>query len=187
MSDTHSFEDLLKAEDGSPIVPIKTVKADVGSAPVDREALLRARRLAEKGNDLDFGGFSTQEPPMIAADALLEWTRDGFGRLKTQFDRERFNADYRLDLHGRTIEQSALDLHRLFERARKYRWQRLQIVHGVGRRSAEGKPLLKSYVNRWLREVDDVLAFASARKRDGGHGAVNILTRGVISDRWPDA
>ena len=187
MSEEPSFEDLLKAEGDAPIIPVKKILADVGSAPIDREALERARRLAEKGHDLNFSGFSTEEPPMLAADALIEWNREGHTRLRKFLDRERFDADYRLDLHGRTVEQSALEIQKLFERARKYRWQRLTIVHGVGRRSSEGKPLLKSYVNRWLREVDDVIAFSSARRRDGGAGAVNILTLGLISDRWPDA
>lgn len=187
MSEQPSFEDLLRAEGADDVVPVKSVKADVGQAPVDREGLERARRLAEKGHDLNFSGFSTEEPPMLAADALIEWTRDGHTRLRKYLDRERFDADYRLDLHGKTVEQSALAIQQMFERARRYRWQRLQIVHGIGRRSSEGKPLLKSYVNRWLKEVDDVIAFSSARRRDGGAGAVNILTQGLISDRWPEA
>ena len=185
MSDSPSFEDLLKEEGAHDVQKLTRVRADVGRAPVDREALARARRLAEKGQDLDFSGFSTDEPPMLAADALLEWQRDGFKRVKRHLDVERFDADYRLDLHGRTVEQSALAIQEMLERARKYRWARLQIVHGVGRRSAEGKPLLKSYVNKWLREVDDLIAFASARRRDGGAGALNILTRGLVDEKWP--
>lgn len=168
MSDSPSFADLLQAEDNAPIQPIKVIKADVGKAPVDRDALLRARRLAERGNDLDFSGFSTEEPPMLDPRAQLEWTRDGFNKVKRHLDVERFHADYRLDLHGKTVEQSALAIQKMLQRARRYRWARLQIVHGVGQHSSEGKPLLKSYVNRWLREVDDLIAFSSARRRDGG-------------------
>ena len=185
MSDSPSFEDLLKEEGSAPIQKISKVKADVGKARVDPRALARARRLAEKGQDLDFSGFSTDEPPMLDPNALLSWTRDGFNKVKRHLDVERFDADYRLDLHGKTVEQSALAIQQMLERARKYRWARLQIVHGIGRRSAEGKPLLKSYVNRWLREVDDLIAFSSARQRDGGAGALNILTRGLVDEKWP--
>jgi DNA-nicking Smr family endonuclease len=32
-------------------------------------------------------------------------------------------------------------------------------------------------VNRWLREVDNVLAFHSAQPADGGTGAVYVLLR----------
>ena len=185
MSDSPSFEDLLKEEGAADVQKITKVRADVGKPPVDREALARARRLAEKGQDLDFSGFSTDEPPMLAAHALVEWQREGFKKVKRHLDVERFNADYRLDLHGKTVEQSALAIQTMLERGRKYRWARLQIVHGIGRHSNEGKPLLKSYVNRWLREVDDIIAFASARQRDGGAGALNILTRGLVDEKWP--
>ena len=159
MSDSPSFEDLLKEEGSALIQKISKVKADVGKARVDREALARARRLAEKGQDLDFSGFSTDEPPMLDPNALLSWTH-GFNKVKRHLDVDRFDADYRLDLHGKTVEQSALAIQQMLERARKYRWARLQIVHGIGRRSAEGKPLLKSYVNRWLRSrrLDCILA-----------------------------
>ena len=41
MSDSPSFEDLLKEEGSAPIEKISKVKADVGKARVDREALAR--------------------------------------------------------------------------------------------------------------------------------------------------
>ena len=63
MSDSPSFEDLLKEEGSAPIQKISKVKADVGKARVDREALARARRLAEKGQDLDFSGLAPMNRP----------------------------------------------------------------------------------------------------------------------------
>jgi hypothetical protein len=40
-----------------------------------------------------------------------------------------------------------------------------------------GQALLKSHVNHWLQQVDDVLAFASALPKDGGTGAVYVLLK----------
>ena len=51
------------------------------------------------------------------------------------------------------------------------------IVHGKGLHSVDGKAVLKSAVNDWLRKIDDVLAFCSAKNSDGGVGALYVLLR----------
>lgn len=38
-------------------------------------------------------------------------------------------------------------------------------------------PVLKQKVNLWLRQRQDVLAFCSALRRDGGTGALYVLLR----------
>ncbi|MFZ9022933.1 MAG: Smr/MutS family protein, partial [Litorivicinaceae bacterium] len=48
----------------------------------------------------------------------------------------------------------------------------------------DGRPLLKAYVNRWLKNNPDIVAFASARRSDGGVGVVNAVTSGLFDDRW---
>jgi DNA-nicking Smr family endonuclease len=50
------------------------------------------------------------------------------------------------------------------------------ISHGKGERS-EPKALLKSHVNRWLRHLDEVMAFYTALPRHGGYGAVYVMLR----------
>ena len=62
MSDSPSFEDLLKEEGSAPIQKISKVKADVGKVE-STEALAWARRLAEKGQDLDFSGSAPTSRP----------------------------------------------------------------------------------------------------------------------------
>jgi DNA-nicking Smr family endonuclease len=39
----------------------------------------------------------------------------------------------------------------------------------------EEYPILKNEVNEWLRQIELVLAFCSARPEDGGRGAVYAL------------
>ena len=56
------------------------------------------------------------------------------------------------------------------------------ISHGRG----EGRnppALLKSCVNHWLRELDEVLAFHSAQRRHGGVGATHVLFRKCARER----
>jgi DNA-nicking Smr family endonuclease len=49
------------------------------------------------------------------------------------------------------------------------------VIHGKGRGSGQRGPVLKHVVNHWLRRMDGVLAFASARPVDGGTGAAYVL------------
>ncbi len=51
----------------------------------------------------------------------------------------------------------------------------VRVIHGKGRGSGPAGPVLKHVVSHWLQHLDDVLAFASARPRDGGTGAVYVL------------
>ena len=48
-------------------------------------------------------------------------------------------------------------------------------IHRKGRGSGPRGPVLKHVVNHWLRRMEDVVAFASARPVDGGTGAVYVL------------
>jgi DNA-nicking Smr family endonuclease len=56
----------------------------------------------------------------------------------------------------------------------------VRVIHGKGRGSGPGGPVLKHVVNHWLRRIDEVVAFATARPVDGGTGAVYVL---VATDR----
>jgi len=51
----------------------------------------------------------------------------------------------------------------------------VRVLHGKGRGSGPRGPVLKHVVNHWLRRMEDVVAFASARPVDGGTGAVYVL------------
>jgi DNA-nicking Smr family endonuclease len=51
------------------------------------------------------------------------------------------------------------------------------VVHGKGERQPEKTAIgvLKGFVNQWLRDLDPVQAFHSARPEHGGTGAVYVL------------
>jgi DNA-nicking Smr family endonuclease len=89
--------------------------------------------------------------------------------------RGQYAVEAEADLHGlgRLAARDALRDFLADCVARRLRCVR--IVHGKGRRSGPGGPVLKHAVNHWLRRYEDVLAFASARPMDGGTGAVYVL------------
>ncbi|MDH3589226.1 MAG: Smr/MutS family protein, partial [Gammaproteobacteria bacterium] len=53
----------------------------------------------------------------------------------------------------------------------------VRIVHGKGKRSGKAGPVLKQKVCQWLRHRDNVLAFTTAPRSDGGAGALYVLLR----------
>jgi len=62
----------------------------------------------------------------------------------------------------------------------------VRVIHGKGRGSGQRGPVLKHVVNHWLRRMDDVLAFASARPVDGGTGAACVLLAPARVRRTPN-
>jgi DNA-nicking Smr family endonuclease len=88
----------------------------------------------------------------------------------------KFPIEHELDLHGLTVEMARKELQTFLGECEAAGIRHAIIVHGKGFRSKD-KPVIKPMVNRWLRAVDNVLAFHSAQPKDGGSGAVYVMFR----------
>ncbi len=88
-----------------------------------------------------------------------------------------YAVDAEIDLHGLNASDSARVLKGFLVEAVTARLRCVRIVHGKGRRSGPGGPVLKNVVNVTLRRLDVIAAFGSARPIDGGTGAVYALLR----------
>jgi DNA-nicking Smr family endonuclease len=51
----------------------------------------------------------------------------------------------------------------------------VRVIHGKGKGSGPKGPVIKTAVNMILRKTAPVLAFTSARRVDGGTGAIIVL------------
>lgn len=80
-----------------------------------------------------------------------------------------------VDLHGCTVDQAREAVLTLIKEAYADNLQAVKVVHGKG--LTQGQALLKTYVNGWLRQIPEVLAFGSAPAREGGTGAVFVLIK----------
>jgi len=80
-----------------------------------------------------------------------------------------------LDLHGMTRAEARLAILEFLADVSRRGLRCVRIVHGKGRGSGDRGPVLKSAVNRWLRRHDAICAFCSARRPDGGTGALYVL------------
>jgi DNA-nicking Smr family endonuclease len=82
----------------------------------------------------------------------------------------------RLDLHGLKSEMAGESLCRFIQHQAENEKRCLLIIHGKG--GHEGAPpVIKNLVNRWLPQLEEVLAFHSALPKDGGCGAVYVLLK----------
>jgi DNA-nicking Smr family endonuclease len=130
------------------------------------------------------GTASAAEPLPALADlecetgTILEFRRPGVQKRRFQeLRRGQLPVHATLDLHGMTVKSARQQLQRFIRDSLAIGRRTVLIVHGKGRGSPDQQPILKRRVNSWLRQLDCVLAFVSARPVDGGVGAVYVLLR----------
>ncbi len=148
------------------------------AAPARPRATPRFKRAA--GRDLLHESLSLADSPAVQ-DAGDELTfRRAFVRdeVMRKLQRGRFALEAEIDLHG-LRQHAAHEALRQFLNDSVHRGlQCVRVIHGKGLRSGPGGPVLKLVVHHWLRKVENVAAFASARPADGGSGAVYVLLTG---------
>lgn len=141
------------------------------AAAVRREAAVR--ELSPYDNFLVLGEVELLDPYYP-----LEFKRAGvqhgvFRRLK----QGKYPMDARLDLHRMTVEKAREEVFAFIREAVSYELRNVMIVPGRGTHNRAAEAVLKSYLNRWLPDFDDVQAFCSAQPQHGGTGAVYVMLK----------
>jgi DNA-nicking Smr family endonuclease len=101
-------------------------------------------------------------------------------RYLARLKRGDFSVQGHLDLHGFGREDARPALERFLRDAQRLGHSCVRVIHGRGTHSETEPSLMKREVTRWLsskRLSRTVVAFASARWKDGGSGAVYVLLR----------
>ncbi len=99
------------------------------------------------------------------------------GRTFRKLARGKYSVQAECDLHGLNVTDARDTLQGFLEECLRRGYTCVRVVHGKGRGSGHGGPVLKRKVDGWLRQWDKVLAFVSARQADGGTGAVYVLLK----------
>lgn len=139
----------------------------------------RERRLAaERQLEEDTNFLSTEYVDLVHPDDILEFRRDGvqtgvYKRLK----QGRYNMDASLNLHQHTLREARMALYGFIKDCHGAGIRTALIIHGMGKQGKPHPALIKSYVNKWLRELQPVLAFHSAQRSHGGRGALYVMLR----------
>lgn len=142
-------------------------------------AQLQRRRDAqdERVAEADPNYLHQGEVALVQPHDELSWKKDGvqlgvFRKLK----QGAYPVDADLDLHRLTVREARQAVFRFLTHGRERGFRTLRIAHGRGERS-DPPARMKSYVNHWLRQAPDVIAFHSAAKQQGGTGAVCLLLK----------
>lgn len=158
------------------------VLEDVQPLTQNRTEPYRKRRLPRPLN-LHDGSADAEERDIYSDNEIetpdeLYFARPGLQkRVMRDLRRGYFEIDLELDLHGLTARLARQELNRFIEECHRRDIRCARIIHGKGFRSEGQQPVLKQKLNIWLRQHEDVLAFTSATRRDGGTGAAYILLR----------
>ena len=92
----------------------------------------------------------------------------------------RFSVQAHMDLHGLNLHEARFILEEFLLESVRAGFTCVRVIHGRGRHSLKHHAVLKQYVQRWLctrRMSRHVIAYTSARRCDGGGGAIYVLLR----------
>lgn len=125
------------------------------------------------------GGFDPGPLGDIEPGSRIEFFRPGLQRREIRRLRRGYHrVQDQLDLHGLLASEAQRVVLEFIEHSRERGLRCVCIIHGKGRSSTGGRPVLKAVVDQWLRRCDGVLAFCPAPDNAGGTGAVHVLLRG---------
>jgi DNA-nicking Smr family endonuclease len=157
------------------------------------EAMRDARPLAPgRGRVVGAAGATARRPPVRApssppfvveqsGDTIAGRAHDVGAKLLRGLRGGAHAVDARLDVHGRGRAAALRALEGFVTAARARGARGLLVIHGRGHGSDAGGPVLRPAIWEWLAspaaEQSGVMAFASARPRDGGEGATMIWLR----------
>lgn len=117
---------------------------------------------------------------LLDVDDQLSFRRPGIGQDVTRKLRAGcWSIQRQLDLHGLRVDEAREALGQFIRHAHKTGLRCVRVVHGKGLGSPGKSPVLKSRVQRWLVQKNEVLAFVQARPMDGGAGALVVLLKPV--------
>ena len=98
-------------------------------------------------------------------------------RVLRQLRRGGFRLEAELDLHGFSRDRARQEVAVFLAQCRELDRRCVRIIHGKGNGSPNSGPVLKQALDGWLRKFREVVAFCSARRQDGGTGAIYVLLR----------
>lgn len=171
-------DDALFKQELAGVKPLAQNRASV-RAPVSgpSEAQLARRASAESHVQKDENLLTTEYVEMVDPHDIIEFKRGGVQEgVYRKLRLGKYATEAVLDLHRKTVEQSRQEVFEFIQECTRFGLRTVMILHGKGDRSQQ-PALLKSYVNKWLPNLPQVMAFHSAQRQDGGAGAMYVLLK----------
>ena len=146
-----------------------------------KTAATSARKAAALRHDPNPGAWMANLDPKnwLSATDTLHFARSGLQhKLMQRLQRGQVPLEACLDLHQQTTAQAMASVMQFIDTCIDQGKRCVCIIHGKGHFSQTGQPVLKNFINQWLRTQRNVLAFHSAKPKHGGTGAIYVLLKG---------
>lgn len=136
----------------------------------------RVRPILTDETDAGFAFSDIDRMESVKSEDFLTFSRTGVQQKTLRKMRQgQYNAEARLDLHGKTIDEARESLGQFLLQCQHDGIRHVLIIHGKGK---DGMlPVLKNKLNNWLRQTEQVIAFCTAIQNQGGSGALTVLLR----------
>ncbi|MEJ6473557.1 DNA endonuclease SmrA [Pseudoalteromonas piscicida] len=139
---------------------------------------LAKREAAEQELDFDPNYLSTEYVELLDPHDLLAFKQSGVqDGVYKNLRLGKYQIDATLDLHGKPFREARKALFDFVVDCHSKSIRVLLLRHGIGLKSKPFPAVLKSYTNKWLQEMPQVLAFHSALKCHGGSGSTYVLLK----------
>jgi DNA-nicking Smr family endonuclease len=113
--------------------------------------------------------------PTVTSADILDYAQASIPRqLRKKLKKGELRIEDETDLHGLTVNEAKQMLTDFMQEVINNDCFCVRIIHGKGRDNFN-QPILKNFINQYLRQFPEVLAFHSATIKDGGTGAIYVL------------
>jgi len=153
-------------------------RVGLNRSPVSELAVSARREAAVRDLEHDRNFLALDHVELLDPYYPLDFKRAGVQHgVYRKLKQGKYPMDARLDLHRMTVERAREEVFAFIREAMAYDLRNVMIVPGRGSHGNSPEAVLKSYVNKWLPEFEEVLAYCSAIPAHGGTGAVYIMLR----------
>src|SRR5262245_55659884 len=157
---------------------VKPMSPRAGAPSARRKPPARARFTAEDRAAVLVESLQGLEGEITDTGDEISFRRDGVqDGVMRKLKRGEYRVEEVCDLHGLRVDEAKAALREFLAAALAHQLRCVRIIHGKGKGSGPRGPVIKTVVNMILRKTGPVLAFTSARRVDGGTGAINVLLK----------
>lgn len=168
------FRDAIKG-----IKPLKQDKHKTLGKSSEPSHVARRKAASQHPRSPEIWIEKTDPGDWLSAEDTLHFARSGLQhKLIQRLRRGQIQLEAHIDLHRQTVDEAAETVSEFIDNCVHAGKRWVCIIHGKGRFSKEGRPVLKNFLNQWLRQQPHVLAFHSAKPKHGGTGAIYVLLKG---------
>lgn len=122
----------------------------------------------------------TKPQPTVYGDDIISFAKSGLQHRRfSQLKQGKIKAEATLDLHEHTSDEALIAIDDFLNRCQQRNMKTVCVIHGKGHFSTGNTPVLKNLLNHYLREHPSVIAFHSAKRTEGGTGAIYVLLKSI--------